>query len=355
MTKSRVLALVVLVACAAGCTNANLVGGRNYVEQGVYDKAVSTLEKAVVDLPNDPEAHFLLGKAYAQTNQYEKAAPELAKAAELDPGFYKLRADTVQGDVYAQLFNAGIEFQQAGQYAEALDRYKRAALFRPNEKNLYQNLGFVYAKMGQKDEAIKTYRKLYELDPTNTDALRSGLGILIDAGEREEAAKIAEEILAAKPGDMDMLGFLADMKYADADSAKARGDTETQKQKLREVIPLYEQVLQAEPANTEAMYQLGLINYQLEDYNKAATHFESTLEQSQPGDARHRDALYNLAVSYIKSKQYVLAELRLRELIEQEPNECDHYRLLNATLREQKRSNEALDAARKYEECSQKG
>jgi tetratricopeptide (TPR) repeat protein len=355
MTTSRVLALVALLACAAGCTNANLVGGRNYVEQGVYDKAVAVLEKAVVELPNDPEAHYLLGKAYTETNQYEKAAPELAKAAELDPGWYTQRADTVQSDAFAQLFNAGNEFLSAGQYAEALDRFKKALLFRPNEVRVHQNMGFVYAKLGQRDEAIKSYRKMYELDPGNTDALRIVLGLLSDSGEREQAYAIAKEILAAKPGDLDMLGLLADMYYEDADSAKARGDTETHKQKLREVAPLYEQVLQGDPSNIEAMYQLGLIHYQLEDFGKAATYFESTLEASEAGDPRHRDALYNLAVSYIKSKQYVLAELRLRELIEQEPNECDHYRLLNATLREQKRSNEALDAARKYEECTQKG
>jgi tetratricopeptide (TPR) repeat protein len=355
MTKSRVLALVVLLACAAGCTNANLVGGRNYVEQGNYDKAVIVLEKAVVDMPNDPETHFLLGKSYAETNQYEKAAPELAKAAELDPGFYAQRADTIQSDVYAQLFNAGVEFNSAGQYAEALDRFKKAALFKPNEKALYQNMGFVYAKMGQRDESIKAYRQLYDLDPQDTDGLRIALGILNDAGEREQAREMAKRILQAKPDDLGIIELLANMSYEDADSAKARGDTETQKQKLREVAPLYEQVLQGDPSNLEAMYQLGLIHYQLEDYNKAATHFEQTLEASDASDPRHRDALYNLAVSYIKSKQYVLAELRLRELIEQEPNECDHYRLLNATLREQKRSNEALDAARKYEECTQKG
>ncbi|MFN0149904.1 MAG: tetratricopeptide repeat protein [bacterium] len=353
MMKSKLLRVVFVIACVAGCANANLVGGRNYVDQGVYDKAVSVLEGAVMDLPNDPEAHYLLGKAYVHTNQYEKAAPELAKAAELDPGFYALRADTIQSDVYAQLFNAGNEFLSAGQYADALDRYKKAMLFGPDKKDLYQNLGFVYTKLGQRQDAIRSYRKMFDLDRNNVDALRIVLGLLSDAGEREEAFAIAKEILQNKPGDTQILGMLADMYYADADSAKARGDVETQKQKLRDIAPLYEAVLQKDPANTEAMYQLGLVNYQLEDFGKAATYFESTLEATTQDDVHHRDALYNLAVSYIKSKQYVLAELRLRDLIAQEPAECDHYRLLNATLREQKRSNEALEAARKFEECSQ--
>jgi len=353
MTKSRLLLVAVCIAFAAGCTNANLVGGRNYVDQGVYDKAVSVLESAVIELPSDPEAHYLLGKAYVHTNQYEKAAPELAKSAELDPKFYALRADTIQSDVYALLFNSGNEFLAAGQYADALDRYKKAMLFGPEKKDLYQNLGFVYTKLGQRQDAIRSYRKMFDLDRDNVDALRIVLGLLSDAGERDEALAIAKEILQNKPGDTQILGMLADMYYADADSAKARGDVETQRQKLREIAPLYESLLQKDAGNTEAMYQLGLVSYQLEDYGKAATYFESTLEATTPDDEHHRDALYNLAVSYIKSKQYVLAELRLRELIEQEPTECDHYRLLNATLREQKRSNEALEAARKYEECSQ--
>jgi tetratricopeptide (TPR) repeat protein len=353
MNARRFTGALLFALLLASCTNANLVGGRNYVDQGVYDKAVVVLEKAVVDAPNDPEAHYLLGRSYVETNQYEKGAEELKKAAELDPGFYKLRADTVQQDAYARLFNGANEFLQAGQFAEALERYKKAALFRSDEKDVYTNLGFVYTKLGQRDEAIKAYRKLYELDNKNVDALRTVLGILTEAGEREQAYAIAKEIRQNEPHDPGMIQLLADMYYQDADSAKARGDLQTQRQKLQEIIPLYEAVLQKEPENAEALYQLGLAYYQLEDFGKSAGYFEQAFDASGPEDDRHRDALYNLAVSYIKGKQYVMAELRLRELIEQEPTECDHYRLLNAALREQKRSNEALDAARKYEECTQ--
>lgn len=352
MLRWRLTAAVVALTWIFGCSNANLVGGRNYVDQGVYDKAVDVLEKAVVELPDNPEAHYLLGKSYVKTDQFENAATELARAAELDP-FYAERADTVQQDAYAKLFNSGNEFLAAGQYSEARDRFVKAALFRPNEIGVHQNLGFVYTKLGRRDDAIESYRRMHAINPEDMSALRTVLGILSDAGERKQAYQVCEEILANKPDDLSILGLLADMHYEDADSAQARGDVAEEEMTLRKIIPLYEKVVSADPGNIAAIYQLGLVNYRLGDFTEAASYFENALDTMKPDNSLARDALYNLAVSLFKTKQFVMAEIRFRELIEQEPKQCEHYRLLSATLREQRRQSDALDAVRQYEECKQ--
>jgi tetratricopeptide (TPR) repeat protein len=346
-------AALAALAAIAGCADQNLVGGRNYIDQNEYAKAAEVLEKAVAKQPENPEAQFLLGLSYAKTSQFEKAAVSLEEASRLDPAFYALRADTVQEDVYAQLFNAGNSFLNAGQYAEALDRFQKAALFRPDSKDLYQNLGFVHTRLGQRDEAIRAYRRMSEIDPDDTAALRTVLGILSEAGEREQAYGIAREILKSKPNDLQMLKLLADMYYQDADSAKARGDAAEEESKLRQIIPLYESLAQG-GNNAAAIYELGLVYYRLNDLDKAALYFEQTTEITESDSPMYRDSLYNLAVALYKTKQFVLAERRVRELIALEPGECEHYRLLNATLQEQKRQNEALDAVKMYEECTKR-
>ncbi len=354
MNKTLAVGAVAAVFLVAGCTDSNLVGGRNYVKDGTYDKAVVVLEKAVERSPDNPEAHFLLGKSYAETGVYEKSAVSLAKATELDPGFYAQRSDTLRSDLFAKLFNAGTELLNAGQYQEALDRYQKAAQFRPEKVGVHQNLGFVYTKLGRRDEAVAEYLKMYDLDPENVNALKTVLGILTEAGEREQAYEICRRIIAAKPKDLEASGTLADMFMDDADAAKDRGDLEGQKRAIAQALPLYENILAGDPTNVTAQYQIGVSHYTLQDFGKAAEYFERVVEGTEPKNPLHVDALSNLSASLYKMDQFGTAETHLRELIALEPDDCTHYRLLSAALREQGRTNEALDAARMSEECDKK-
>lgn len=343
--------LAAVLAALAGCTNANLVGGRNYVSQGVYDKAVAVLEKAVVELPSDPEPHFLLGKAYAETGQHDKAPEELARAAELDPGYYALRADTVRSGYHAKLFNSGNELLQAGQYTEALDRYRKAAAYRPTDVSVHQNLGFVYLKLGRRDEALAEYMKMYEINPKDLGPLKTALGVLSEAGERGQAIELARKIHEANPQDLQAAGALADMYMEDATAARDAGDTEAEKAALRQAVPLFETIAESDPTRPAPLYQLGIAFFSLEEFQKAGESFEKAVELSDPKDPLHVDALSNLVAAMYKLKQFAKAEMHLRDLIALEPAECGHYRLLSGALREQGRTNEALEAAKKYEEC----
>src|SRR5262245_44341795 len=356
MSKKLGVAALAATLVVAGCTNSNLSGGRIYVDQHVYDKAVAVLEKAVVDLPEDPEAHFLLGKSYAATENYTKAAAELDRASQLDPKFYALRADTVRQDTYAKLFNAGTELLNASQYPQALERYQTAALFAPKKLDqqvgLHQNVGYLYSKLGRRDEAIKEYMTIYQLDPNNVDALKNALQLHIDAGERAQAMAICKDIVAQRPGDVLASSTLADMYMEDADAARDKDDVEGQRAAIHNALPLWEAILAAKPDDKTAQYQIGVCHYTLEDYAQAGESFEKVVESTEPTDQLHVDALSNYAAALYKMKQYNTAETQIRELISLEPNECGHYRLLSGALREQGRTNEALDAMKMFDDCS---
>lgn len=352
-TLSKRLAGAALLALALviGCSNANLVGGRNYVSQGVYDKAVEVLENAVVEMPGSAEAHFLLGKSYAETGRHEKAPAELARAAELDPSFYALRGDTVRSAFYAKLFNAGNELLNAGQYTEAADRYVKAAAYSPNEVGVHQNLGFVYAKLDRQEDAIAEYKKMYEIDPKNIAALKTVLAMLTEAGEREKAIAICREIRSANPSDLQATGTLAEMYMEDAEAAKERKDDAAAKAAMDQAIPLFETIAQADPSSAGAAYQLGIAHFTVNDFARASERFEKVTELTEPKDPLHIDALSNLVASLYKMAQYAKAEMHLYTLIPLEPEECGNYRLLSGALREQSKNAQALDAAKKYEEC----
>lgn len=338
----------------AGCTNANLVGGRNYVDQGVYDKAVTVLEKAVQELPDDPEAHFLLGKSYAARQNYEKAAVELNRTSELDPGYYKLRADTVRQDNHAKLFKSGNELLNAGQFEEALDRYQKALLFKPEAADVRTNVAYAYTKLGRRDEAAQEYIRIYELDNKNVDALKTAIQMMLEDKKRDQAIALCQRFLEEHPGDLEVTSVLSDIHMSEAEAARDRGDSEGQKAAIRMALPLWEGILTTDPENKTARYQVGVCHYTLEDFPRAAENFEMVVEQTEPRDQLHVDALSNLSAALYKMKQFGTAEEHIRELIALEPEECGHYRLLSGALREQGRSSEALEAAKSFEDCNER-
>jgi predicted Zn-dependent protease len=64
------------VELAPRSAKAHYVLGRAYLESGQDEKAVTELEAANRINPASPEVHFSLAKAYAKSNQSDKAAKE---------------------------------------------------------------------------------------------------------------------------------------------------------------------------------------------------------------------------------------------------------------------------------------
>jgi Flp pilus assembly protein TadD len=59
--------------------------GVEYLKTGRIPEAVQTLERAVAFLPHDASNHANLGLALACNREYDRAAPELRQALDLDP------------------------------------------------------------------------------------------------------------------------------------------------------------------------------------------------------------------------------------------------------------------------------
>ena len=60
-----------------------------FYQRGDYEGAIQNIRKALQVNPNDPDASFNLGNAYAETGRLDEALPCFLRAAEINPRLFE--------------------------------------------------------------------------------------------------------------------------------------------------------------------------------------------------------------------------------------------------------------------------
>ncbi len=114
--------------------------------------------------PEDVDAWFHLGNLYENNGQYAEAIDAYKKVAKLRPS---------QGFVYVKI---GTSYDQIGKPREAVEALKKAVHYMPGYAVAYNNLGIAYGKLGRNREEIAELKKALKLRPNYVTA-RYNLGI----------------------------------------------------------------------------------------------------------------------------------------------------------------------------------
>ena len=133
-----------------------LVAARAAMDHKDYAEAVRSYKEYLAKKPDDADAHFDLGNAYASLKQTADAKAEYEKAVSLDP---KLDAAYV---------NLGITLMDTDP-AAAIEPLQKAAALLPNEARPQFLLGWAYERSGKAPLAIEHYRAAEKLDEKNSD------------------------------------------------------------------------------------------------------------------------------------------------------------------------------------------
>ncbi|MHC4727986.1 MAG: protein kinase domain-containing protein, partial [Planctomycetota bacterium] len=93
----------------------------------------------------------------------------------------------------------------------------------PNEKTVFQNLGYYYSYTTKNyDKAIPAYEKALELDPYYQLALNRLAYIYVNQGKYEKALKYFQRLTIASPGDANPFDSMADCYFAMGKIEEAR-------------------------------------------------------------------------------------------------------------------------------------
>ena len=204
---------------------------------GHFDRAQSVFEIALRQKPNDVESLFSLARVQAAQGSNETALVLLAQARRLSPG---------RTDLLAYLAKM---YAEAGFFSGAADAYEEYLKLQPQDPVARRERGFAYCRFSRMQTALPDlnwYVKNYPQDPVG----HFELGLCETLGDEGLAYQHLSEALRLKP----------DFTPAH----QARGWLLGREGKWEEALPDVKFVVEREPKNSMALFQMGRICLELD-------------------------------------------------------------------------------------------
>ena len=251
--------------------------------------------EAALELDNSSSyLHLQLAELYALSSDFENAAVWAEKAAVIDPGSI---------DAYKLLGRICVELNRAD---DAQKQYTTIISLSPADEEAYFALAMLQQQQKQNDDAIATLKKLLKVNPRSEVAWFFMGNIYMDAGKTGKARTFYLKALEIDPAFEPALINLALQYEAAGEIPKA---VETLKKaleknpdnyrirdklalfylkldRLQDALENYIYIRNANPEFTEELaIKIGLIYYDLEQWNDAELSFAAAVDKN-PGNDR---------------------------------------------------------------------
>ncbi len=296
---ATILALVASVSFWA-CQSKEVTSAKVYIQQGDWDKAIEQLELAVQTYPDDPEAHYLLGRGYGEKGKFKEMNAEFDKSLKISPKFEQ-QIRITREKYWVDNFNRGVNFIKAGQTEKALEAFKTAILLDPSKPEAYKNLAYAYIRMNNADEAIAAYQNLLKVAPDDEEAMVSLGNLYYNKKEYQKAIDILQKVVEMDPDNVDAIANIA-LAY----------DFMGQREKA---LNFYKEAIAKHPEDKDLRFNYGRLFFLSEEYDKAIEQFQKVLELS-PDDL---EAYLNIANAYL-----IMAENKMKVLRELDVNQKEY-------------------------------
>jgi len=260
--------------------------GLAYLRRGREDEALAKLEAAVRQWEDLPEGHLYLARGLKQVGRTEEAEKELRRAIELRPDYMKAWR------------NLARFLEEEGRTSETLAAYRRLQELDPGKPWIEEkirrlvetgsNLALQIQRAidergrGDLDRALAILERARPYAPAEPDVLFNLAFTHQRRGDRAEAIALYEELLEVAP---EHLHGLFNLAYAYRDGS-SRGE-------WTRSAELFAQVVELEPARTEAVSHLATVLWKLGREEEAVRYDRLFLEKGGHADLmqRSRDRL----------------------------------------------------------------
>ncbi|HVO73125.1 MAG TPA: tetratricopeptide repeat protein [Ignavibacteriaceae bacterium] len=295
------------------CSSTELTSAKLYIQQKNYDKALESLKKDVAKNPKSDEGYYLLGVVYGELGQYKEMVDALDKSVAISDKF-KEDAETLKKYYWSNLINTqGVIFFKKGintsdqdsskiYFGKSIDAFETAIMIEPDSAITYDYVSRVYMNVKKYDEAIKPLEILIEKDHP-LDSYKFLGEIYYDKASKlkkqyeqsknvqdsvqamgyyDKAIKVLEDGTKRYPEDGDILLTLSN-SYIGAN-------------KIDVALGAFKRGIEQEPDNKYYKYNYGVLLLGANDFAGAEQQFTNAIEI----DPNYENAIYNLAVTYVK-------------------------------------------------------
>lgn len=261
-------------------------------QDGNFDAAVQSFNRVLNRFPESavaPAAAYDLAATQVRMEQYEDAAASFETLAQRYPDSpYAQNVGTAVAEVYYELGRYGRVIEELRPQIDAFPPEERArALFL---------LAEAYNQRGDTENAIVTYRRIID-DPQASEYLRPayyGMGWnYLRSGDPQSAAESFREVRAVARAEesQDLLAMKS--TYYEAVARTRAGEPDRAQR-------LFQDVTRGWPNGelaAAAEYELGILQYQQDDFSAAASSFRSVVRRAPQGPLLG-DAYYMLGNAY---------------------------------------------------------
>ena len=239
---------------------------RVHLRRGEPDQAIRVLERLIPTYEKNAYLHQLLGMAYRDTGDLERARSVLTRGKpQRVPGWpdewhdEKMRFRTGYG---AGMLRAA-ELAQKGRYDEVVALLEKLRKERPTDVALLNNLSVAYRRIGQPDHAFQVLLDGIESHP---DYYPFHLNIGADyqrLGQVDKALEHYDRVIEISP------------TFAPAHQEKAM--TLLRARRLEEAVEAFEETLRHDPTRTGALLYVGVLEGELGNWQAAADRLEAAV------------------------------------------------------------------------------
>ncbi len=319
--------------------------------------------KQVEEKPDDPEAHYELGKVYIERKEFQNAFNQLNEATHLKEDYgeayrekgialfylkhyadaekaliksFRLKptqpdiatdlgsiylkngniknaynylkvAQTRNNNMHIVFNNLGAASAITGKNKQALDYWEQALGKNPRLPEIHVNMGVVHEKMGQKKKALAAYQKALELDETNAMA-HYNLGVIY-AKEKDFSKAIEEWKIALK----------LDNKDENIMNSLAWGHEKIGEKK--EALAYLNSSIKLSPFDSKTHYSSGRLKYDMGNVDDSIDSFKKAVQL----DPNYGEAYYRLALAYdaLNQSYDAISNLLIGEIVFHKSSKMD--------------------------------
>jgi protein O-GlcNAc transferase len=227
-----------------------------------------------------------------------------------------------------QLFEKGMQHQQAGRLREAESVYRQVLAQRPNEPDALHLLAVVQFQLGQRDSALELIRRAITVHP-RTAEYHFHLGWMLSRlGRINESIESFNESISLKPN-------LAEAHNALGESLHTAGKTDA-------AMRAFEKALAAQPTFALAQYNIGNMFHMAGDLPRAIQAYQRAVAMAPKVAEGH----HALGIVLQRQKKFDEAVAAYHRALELRPNFADARSNLGNALAEMGQVDRAIEAYR---------